>query len=220
MAIDGAPSALLNGAPSARCPHSESLLKAARIVVEYAVGRQQGIQGYAASRGNRRLAKLERLDVRSRACHAIQGDGGRAEREEEEQGIDGAQEEENQSVHVPCTSMKEEEEGLGHHPRNLKSKQSAWTSTTQRKLPEVSPNWRHFRFPAGGRRRRRRRRKSRQERRGGGGGEDARFTPFACMLDVRLQSCASDPAFLKNGCQFVSADIEFLLNGMRSVTYF
>ena len=89
MAIDGAPSALLNGAPSARCPHSESLLKAARIVVEYGVGLQRGIQRYAASRGSRRLAKLERLDPRPKACDATQGDGGRADSEEEEQGMNG-----------------------------------------------------------------------------------------------------------------------------------
>ena len=98
MAIDGAPSALLNGALSARCPHSESWLKAARIVVEYGVGLQRGIPRFAASRGSRRLAKLERLDPRPKACDAAQGHGGRADREEEEQGMDEAQEEGNNHV--------------------------------------------------------------------------------------------------------------------------
>ena len=50
MAIDGAPSALLTGAPSARHPHAETLLEAAWTAdVEYAVGLQQGVQTFAAS---------------------------------------------------------------------------------------------------------------------------------------------------------------------------
>ena len=110
IATDGAPSALLNGAPSARHPHPESLLKDAWIAgVEYAIGLQQGIQGYAASRSNRRLEKLERLDLRPKACHAIQGKGGRADKEEEEQGMDGAQEERNNIVHYIVIGMHGDE---------------------------------------------------------------------------------------------------------------
>ena len=44
---------------------------------------------YAAFPSSRRLAKLERLDPRPKACDATQRNGGRADGQEEEQGMDG-----------------------------------------------------------------------------------------------------------------------------------